>query len=107
MPIVLPCPLWPGSYQRPHRSSRLRRQNDGFGISFNCISAGTNTLGPVLVVRSNNLRAVLVVENERLLSLDSSEALKGEGYNVTTVTNADDAIKVLESCNNIRRSSPT
>jgi two-component system, response regulator PdtaR len=45
---------------------------------------------------------ILVVENELLLSLDISEALKGEGYNVTTVTNADDAIKVLESCNNIR-----
>lgn len=45
---------------------------------------------------------ILVVENELLLSLDISEALKGEGYNVTTVTNADDAIKVLESRNNIR-----
>jgi two-component system, response regulator PdtaR len=45
---------------------------------------------------------ILVVENELLLSLDISEALKDEGYDVITVANADDAIKVLESRNDIR-----
>ena len=45
---------------------------------------------------------LLVVENELLLSLDISDALKDEGYDVITVANADDAIKVLETRNDIR-----
>ena len=45
---------------------------------------------------------LLVVENELLLSLDISDALKDEGYDVITVANADDAIKVLEISNDIR-----
>jgi CheY-like chemotaxis protein len=45
---------------------------------------------------------VLVVEDDLLLSLDISEALKDEGYDVIDVANADDAIKVLETRNDIR-----
>ena len=45
---------------------------------------------------------LLAVENETLLSLDISDALKDEGYDVITVANADDAIKVLETRNDIR-----
>jgi CheY-like chemotaxis protein len=102
MPVVLPCPLWPVTkgpieFSTPPESSRLR----GFGISFNCISAGTNTLGPVLVVRSNNLRAVLIVEDEPLLCLDISDSLSAKRYEVIAVTNADDAIKALEFRNDI------
>jgi two-component system, response regulator PdtaR len=44
---------------------------------------------------------ILIVEDELWLSLDISEALEGEGYDVITVANADDAIKVLESRNDI------
>jgi DNA-binding response OmpR family regulator len=55
-----------------------------------------------LVVRSNILTAILVVEDELLLGLDISDALKDEGYDVITVANADDAIKVLEYRNDIR-----
>ena len=45
---------------------------------------------------------LLVVENELLLSVDISDALKDEGYDVITVANADEAIKVLEIRNDIR-----
>ena len=45
---------------------------------------------------------ILVVEDELLLSWDISEALEGEGYDVIAVANADEAIKVLESRNDIR-----
>ena len=45
---------------------------------------------------------ILVVEDELLLSVDISDALKDEGYDVITVANADDAIKVLEISNDIR-----
>jgi CheY-like chemotaxis protein len=45
---------------------------------------------------------ILVVENELLLSLDISYALKDEGYDVTAVSNADEAIKALETCDDIR-----
>ena len=54
------------------------------------------------MVRSNILTAILVVEDELLLGLDISDALKDEGYDVITVANADDAIKVLEYRNDIR-----
>jgi CheY-like chemotaxis protein len=87
----------PIEFSTPPESSRLC----GFRISFNCISAGTNTLGPVLVVRSNNLRAVLIVEDESLLCLDISDSLSAKGYEVIAVTNADDAIKALEFRNDI------
>jgi two-component system, response regulator PdtaR len=43
------------------------------------------------------LVVILVVEDELWLSLDISEALKDEGYDVITVANANDALKVLES----------
>jgi len=45
---------------------------------------------------------ILVVENEVLLSLDISEALKDEGFDVVAVSNADDAITVLETRNDVR-----
>ena len=45
---------------------------------------------------------ILVVEDDPLLSLDISEALTGEGYRIIAVANADEAIKVLESRNDIR-----
>ena len=44
---------------------------------------------------------ILIVEDELWLSLDISEALEDEGYDVITVANADDAIKVLESRNDV------
>ena len=44
---------------------------------------------------------LLVVENELLLSVDISDALKDDGYDVITVANADEAIKVLETRNDI------
>jgi CheY-like chemotaxis protein len=44
---------------------------------------------------------ILIVEDELWLSLDISEALEGEGYDVISVANADDAIKILESRNDI------
>ena len=44
---------------------------------------------------------LIVVEDDLLLSLDISEALKDEGYDVIAVGSADDAIKVLESHNDI------
>ena len=44
---------------------------------------------------------ILVVEDEPLLSLDITEALRDKGYEVIAVTNADDAIKVLESRDDI------
>jgi len=47
------------------------------------------------------LAAILVVEDEPLLCLDISDALSAKGYEVIAVTNADDAIKVLEFRNDI------
>ncbi len=44
---------------------------------------------------------ILVVEDDPLLSLDISDALEGESYDVIAVANADEAIKVLESRNDI------
>jgi CheY-like chemotaxis protein len=60
-----------------------------------------------LVVRSDILAAILVVEDEPLLCLDISDALSANGYEVIAVTNADDAIKVLEFRNGSTRSSRT
>ena len=40
--------------------------------------------------------AVLIVEDDALVSLDISETLRANEYDVITVTNADDAIVVLE-----------
>ena len=48
------------------------------------------------------MAAVLVVEDEVLLSLDISETLKDEGYDAITVADADEAIKVLEARTDIR-----
>ena len=45
---------------------------------------------------------ILVVEDELLLSLDISDALKDENYVVIAVANADEAIKALETCDDIR-----
>ena len=56
---------------------------------FNSISAGTNTLRPVLVVRSNTLPTVLVVEDEPLVCLDVSDWLSAKGYEIIAVANAD------------------
>jgi CheY-like chemotaxis protein len=47
------------------------------------------------------LPTILVVEDEPLLSLNISEALRDKGYEAIAVTNADDAIKVLESRDDI------
>ncbi len=45
---------------------------------------------------------ILVVEDDVLLSLDISEALEDEGYDVIAVAKADEAIRVLETRNDIR-----
>ena len=45
--------------------------------------------------------AILVVEDEALVSFDISEALRANNYDVITVTNADDAIDTLESRNDV------
>ena len=45
---------------------------------------------------------ILIVEDELLLSLDISEALEDAGYAVIAVANADEAMKVLESRDNVR-----
>ena len=45
--------------------------------------------------------AVLVVEDEPWLSLDISEALEDEGYDVIAVAHADNAIEALEARNDI------
>jgi CheY-like chemotaxis protein len=42
------------------------------------------------------LAAILVVEDNLLLSVDISEALKDGGYDVLAVANADEAIKSLK-----------
>ena len=47
------------------------------------------------------MAAILVVEDEPLLCLDISDALSAKDYEVIAVTNADDAIKVLEFRNDI------
>ena len=44
---------------------------------------------------------ILVVEDELLVSLNISDALIDEGYDVITVANADEAIKLLETRNDI------
>jgi two-component system, response regulator PdtaR len=48
------------------------------------------------------LATILVVEDDILLSLDTSEALEDAGYDVIAAANADEAIKVLETRNDIR-----
>jgi len=48
------------------------------------------------------LAAILVVEDNLLLSADISVALEDEGYDVIAVAKADEAIKVLETRNDIR-----
>jgi CheY-like chemotaxis protein len=48
------------------------------------------------------LAAVLVVEDDVLVSLDISQALEDESYDVIAVANTDAAIKVLETRNDIR-----
>ena len=48
-----------------------------------------------------SMPAVLIVEDDALVSLDISEALRANEYDVITVTNADDAIVVLESRNDV------
>ena len=45
---------------------------------------------------------ILVVEDELLLSVDISDSLKDEDYDVIAVSNADEAIKALETCDDIR-----
>ena len=50
---------------------------------------------------------ILIVEDELWLSLDISEALKDEGYDVITVPNADDAIKASNVAMTFTRSSRT
>ena len=42
------------------------------------------------------MAVILVAEDEPFVSLNISEALKGEDYDVITVANADDAFEVLE-----------
>ena len=48
------------------------------------------------------MATILVVEDDILLSLDISEALEDAGYDVIAAANADEAIKVLETRNDIR-----
>ena len=47
------------------------------------------------------MSTVLVVEDETLLLLSICEALASEGYEVLTAANADEAIEILESRNDI------
>jgi CheY-like chemotaxis protein len=46
--------------------------------------------------------AIIVVEDNPLLSLDISAALEDGGYDVIAVASADEAITILESRNDIR-----
>jgi two-component system, response regulator PdtaR len=55
-----------------------------------------------VVGSAHNLAVILVVEDEALLSLEISDALRDQGYEVIAVANADDAINVLETRNDIR-----
>ena len=48
------------------------------------------------------MATILVVEDDILLSLDTSDALKDAGYDVIAAANADEAIKILETRNDIR-----
>ena len=48
------------------------------------------------------MSAILVVEDDFLLSVDISEVLNDQGYDVIAVAKADEAIKVLETRNDIR-----
>lgn len=50
----------------------------------------------------HSLAVILIVEDEPLLCLDISEALRSEGYDVLATSNADDAIEVLQSRTDIR-----
>jgi two-component system, response regulator PdtaR len=83
-----------------NRNSCVRDRSRLRLFPLNCIRAGTNTLHPALGVRSRHL--ILIVEDEPWLSLDISDALEDEGYGVIVVANADEAIKVLESRNDVR-----
>jgi CheY-like chemotaxis protein len=53
------------------------------------------------VVGEYSVVAILVVEDEPLVALEVSETLRDKGYCVITVTNADNAIEVLEARNDI------
>ena len=48
------------------------------------------------------MSTVLVVEDETLVRLTICEDLAGEGYEVLTAVNADEAIEILESRNDVR-----
>jgi two-component system, response regulator PdtaR len=48
------------------------------------------------------LAIILVVEDDPWLSLDISDTLERESYDVIAVANSDEAIKLLESRNDIR-----
>ena len=48
------------------------------------------------------MAAILVVEDDLILNLDISDALNDEGYDVIALATADEAIKVLETRNDIR-----
>ncbi len=53
-------------------------------------------------MRSNRPISVLVVDDEPLILLDAVETIRESGYNVLSAANADKAIVVLESRNDIR-----
>ncbi len=45
---------------------------------------------------------ILIAEDNAILLLDASELLKGHGYTVVEASNADEAIKLMESRKDIR-----
>ena len=49
-----------------------------------------------------NLVAILVIEDELFLRMDISDDLERQGYEVLEAANADDAVKILETRNDIR-----
>ena len=53
------------------------------------------------VVKAVLMTTVLVVEDEPLVCLNVCEGLAAEGYEVLTAANADEAIEILESRNDI------
>ena len=46
--------------------------------------------------------AILIVEDELLLLMDITDELERHGYEVLQAANADEAIKILEACYDIR-----
>src|ERR1019366_2069715 len=72
-----------------HRRNRDRNPSTG---RCNSQRIGIGRMGPV----------VLIVEDESLTRLDAVEMAEAAGFAVVEASNADDAIRILESRNDIR-----